>query len=576
MNRYIREQFDSITRELELGLEYHQHIILDQKTNNNKLSLWNQLLVIVKNQADLIVASIKENKDYTVDIDFATLINQLKLIQELESSDDNELITLFQRLSVRYSLYLIYFSTISKCLNQLPNLLNDHSYYQYLENSKISLFIYQIQTFPSKILDFIRNRKSIDKNGWLNILSNFQSHVKYQCSKILMVRNLQFIGLPKDPLHFTRTLIKLPLAIMKDEVIKKKILLNEQIHLELNRFGKMSSNFPRQPLESLCEFYNVPMSCDNIDLITELMIKTERLRVSCKANRPSFISRYWPTVFLTLIYGPSMGLTVWKSRFQIFGFIQNDIIGFIKGLVKNWIWEPLVNVWTTVRHDSNSSIAMTSEGSLDTEVTSLQRMITDLCKDLNPDINELELLTQIGRGDLTEFMKIYELQLHHPIPNLVRGELIRSLLIQLQKAKVDGSIALNGIDKLLQSQELVFTVVAMSPALLIIYCFWVSINRLIRLGSIWSKKSEYRYKLSASLNNVERLLNYQHTDQDYENIALLSLEISNLRKLGPKLIPGKRHVEWSRDTDELIDSELSPSKKLNVVSRIYHIYGKYF
>ena len=38
----------------------------------------------------------------------------------------------------------------------------------------------------------------------------------------------------------------------------------------------------------------------------------------------------------------------------------------------------------------------------------------------------------------------------------IRGNLVRALLIQVQKTKVDVELAVNGIDALLRSQELVF------------------------------------------------------------------------------------------------------------------------
>jgi hypothetical protein len=38
----------------------------------------------------------------------------------------------------------------------------------------------------------------------------------------------------------------------------------------------------------------------------------------------------------------------------------------------------------------------------------------------------------------------------------VRGDLVRALLIQIQKTKVDVEVAISGIDTLLKSQELVF------------------------------------------------------------------------------------------------------------------------
>jgi nuclear control of ATPase protein 2 len=49
----------------------------------------------------------------------------------------------------------------------------------------------------------------------------------------------------------------------------------------------------------------------------------------------------------------------------------------------------------------------------------------------------------------------------------VRGDLVRALLIQVQKTKVDVEVAIGGIDSLLKSQELVFGLVGLTPGLLI-------------------------------------------------------------------------------------------------------------
>ena len=51
------------------------------------------------------------------------------------------------------------------------------------------------------------------------------------------------------------------------------------------------------------------------------------------------------------------------------------------------------------------------------------------------------------------------------------GTLIQTLLIQIQKTKVDVEVALSGIDRLLKSQQLVFGFVGVTPSLIILYTF---------------------------------------------------------------------------------------------------------
>jgi nuclear-control-of-ATPase protein 2 len=51
----------------------------------------------------------------------------------------------------------------------------------------------------------------------------------------------------------------------------------------------------------------------------------------------------------------------------------------------------------------------------------------------------------------------------------VTGSLVRSLLIQIQKGKVDLETAMAGIDRLLKSQQLLFGAVGVAPAMGVVY-----------------------------------------------------------------------------------------------------------
>jgi len=70
---------------------------------------------------------------------------------------------------------------------------------------------------------------------------------------------------------------------------------------------------------------------------------------------------------------------------------------------------------------------------------------------------------------LTSVLRVYERDLRHPFVGTMRGDLVRALLIQIQKTKVDVEIAIGGIDALLKSQELVFGFVGLTPGILVSY-----------------------------------------------------------------------------------------------------------
>lgn len=102
-----------------------------------------------------------------------------------------------------------------------------------------------------------------------------------------------------------------------------------------------------------------------------------------------------------------------------------------------------------------------SKKSLEGDRASLERMVVEFAID-NPGTHELntaeiaQVRAGIQEGDLTPVLRVYERELQSPLYGAIRGDLIRALLIQVQKTKVDVEVAMGGIDSLLKSQELVF------------------------------------------------------------------------------------------------------------------------
>ncbi|GKZ53469.1 nuclear control of ATPase protein 2 [Aspergillus niger] len=110
-----------------------------------------------------------------------------------------------------------------------------------------------------------------------------------------------------------------------------------------------------------------------------------------------------------------------------------------------------------------SEIALMSRNSLEADRASLERMVVDFILDrCEPNKNDYDafdthvITAKVREGDLTPVLKAYENDLRSPFVGTIKGDLVRALLIQIQKTKVDVEIAIGGIDALLKSQELVF------------------------------------------------------------------------------------------------------------------------
>ena len=180
-------------------------------------------------------------------------------------------------------------------------------------------------------------------------------------------------------------------------------------------------------------------------------------------GRPPRIVRYWIPATVLVLSSSTILRILFNHKAEVLHWIR-DLGSTTQDFWYNWVVEPIKKVIGTIRHDKDSEIAIMSKESLEGDRSSLERMVVDFAID-NPSnsssspLNEVEIASvraKVREGDLTPVLRAYERDLRKPFMGTVRGDLIRALLIQIQKTKVDVEVALGGIDALLKSQELVF------------------------------------------------------------------------------------------------------------------------
>lgn len=310
--------------------------------------------------------------------------------------------------------------------------------------------------------------------------------------------------------------------------------------------------------------------------------KHQQLGIMTQNAPPRFLARYWIPVVLFMIYVPSTTYTIAANRAEILRWLRENVVETARGFWRNWIVTPLRNIISTVKHDDDSRIAIMSQESLTSDLDSLERMVLDYSMDKSlyqgQDADEMrqKLSRMVKEGDLTLVMKDYERDLKAPLKSLVKGDLIRNILIQIQKTKVDGSVAMSGIDKLLKSQELVFGIVAASPSCVVLYWLTKMMVSYFSTG-YWTKFSvEKQLSLSRSMGEVHRILNLSLSEQsDHVGEGMLIIETVSLRKDGCLLLPQNRRKEWLRDCSDLIDGKLGNVAKINTVTRMWQVYRVY-
>lgn len=204
-------------------------------------------------------------------------------------------------------------------------------------------------------------------------------------------------------------------------------------------------------LEGLQEILQTSIRQHHVSLSTQMSQN--------RFSRPSSLTRLWFPLTAFLLSSRVITTYITQHRVTLSIFIH-DAADTVVAFGRNWVVAPCRKLLSIIRHTdaAGSDIALVSKASLQTDRDSLERMVLDFMSDIHDgDATDLDQLrTKVQEGDLTSVLKAYEKDLRRPFVGTFRGGLVRALLIQVQKTKVDIEVAMTGIDALLRSQELVF------------------------------------------------------------------------------------------------------------------------
>ena len=147
-------------------------------------------------------------------------------------------------------------------------------------------------------------------------------------------------------------------------------------------------------------------------------------------------------------------------------------------------------------------------------------------------------------------------------------------MIQIQKAKVDGALALSALDKLLKSNELNFAFLAVIPTLLISYSIY---NYITSLAGSAQKASLKKVVVLVTLTvrDIERLVlngGSERSDETVGYILCHLVHLDQIIKSAPFSALQKRAlIEDVSDLEASILDDSPPSLVLAIISRIRQI-----
>lgn len=290
-------------------------------------------------------------------------------------------------------------------------------------------------------------------------------------------------------------------------------------------------------------------------------IKTAR-KLVVRNGKPSRLVRYWLPATALLLSSTTILRILFNKKQAILDWIQ-DLGTTTRDFWLNWVVEPVKKVIGTIRHDANSEIAIMSRDSLKADRESLERMVVDFALDKSTavtgtsSISETqvaEIRAKVREGDLTSVLRAYEKDIRSPLKGTVRGDLVRTLLIQVQKTKVDVEVAMSGIDSLLRSQELVFGFVGLTPGIFVS----AGVSRYL-LGVFGGRRGFAETRQAGRcvrvLRNIDRVFSEAAPTETsvllYKDHGLLICEVQTLRQLAHQLLPPDVEKDFLEDLSDL-------------------------
>jgi nuclear-control-of-ATPase protein 2 len=307
-------------------------------------------------------------------------------------------------------------------------------------------------------------------------------------------------------------------------------------------------------------------------------------------GRPSRWIRFWLPATVGLLSSITIIRMLLNRKEQVMAWIV-DLGVTARDFWADWVMEPVRKVIGTIRHDENSEIALMSRDSLRADLESLERMVVDFAVDkphfamegdTSSGLSEAQIAdirAKVNQGDLTPVLRAYEKDLKSPLVGAVRGDLVRALLIQVQKSKVDMEIALSGIDALLKSQELVFGFVGLTPGVLVsIFLFQYLHGVFMGRPGFRKYEQERAVKTTRAIRTIGRMLakaDISGKTLTYEQIGTLLCQAHVLRTVVPAMrIPDDTEKVFLADLDALVSSRAVPIQK-KLVDDIALAYQKW-
>ncbi|EPX71609.1 uncharacterized protein SOCG_01826 [Schizosaccharomyces octosporus yFS286] len=518
---------------------------------------------------------------------------QLRLvIQEIQKLENKQHDPLYWSILGRCSATL-HIMLLKKLMNETTELSDNMHYWETVDKNWISRLFYLIQSFPSRLWKAFRQSvgSTLRSPNFSQVFQKSNFFPKVSASDIQFYAREVFISKTNVLSlirHEYRSNAK-HLRTLRDENASKIGTLSRAImdarnpHEDLNPSNTPKptklDNLVTEWIERLLTLLNISPNktrAEDLIVIFETIIKPSEQQLQAKQYfSPSTFERSWFKVLTALLTSWVTVRLITKNQHSLSVWIDY-LYSTLTDFINNWVYKPVLGILDTISSNrADSQIAVIQTQSLDSDMKSLQRMVLDFVRDTSTSTIDLDLVkAQVQEGDLTPVLQAYEHDLKAPIKTAIAGNLIRTLLIQLQKTKVDVEVALSGIDRLLKSQQLVFATVGITPSIIFCYALLKQFQKNFLKKSVLSL-SERRQRFRQSMRDAERILlcSGQKKTLDDKKYGLLVFQVNTMAELSKELAISKHMQEdLLQDLEDIQTNAYGISSQLRAIDRIYRLF----
>lgn len=328
-------------------------------------------------------------------------------------------------------------------------------------------------------------------------------------------------------------------------------------------------------------------------------------------HRPTHFKRYFPyyicggVITLYAIY------RVYSNRTRIADSISSSYES-LKFFVNEHLIVPLKTIYAST-FESRSSAAAFENSQLN--YTHSKKILEEMLEEFGREhADSLAQIEQLNPGeflqtlneratneDMNLVMKYYQQEMNSPIRSALFGDLIKGILIQVQKVKVDGEGLIIQIDQLMRQNEINFSLLATIPVILLLTFLSISTkniiaNRLIKRRTL--DFSTLRQQITRKLRQIEQVLIFNSEQPNLminqQNLIVIEKENHDLQnrkmttrtfgyflsflfelKFYTNQLKSKRMLseEFNTDINFLTYPQFTVKQKLLLIQQMSHSYA---